>query len=166
VRFFSLLNHLKQKYDIYCRQPRFIQIWLIPTWSFLGISRLLILSCKFRHIAPLLGTAAELNAHPPLLTPQEETIACKIARVVFIAARHTPWESNCFTQAITARALLGLYQIPYLLYFGLMRSPTRQTLEAHAWVQSGSVIVSGGNNVEQFTIVGCFITPPSGSIHT
>ena len=82
----------------------------------------------------------------------------QIGRAVRLAARYTPWDSNCFPQAVVARLLLGLYGIPYALFFGLRRDPDSGAMLAHAWVAAGRVRVTGGESFGQFTVVGVFVS--------
>jgi hypothetical protein len=87
-----------------------------------------------------------------------------VAHVIALAARYTPWKSNCFPQAVTAKVLLGLYDIPNSLFFGVYRDPMEVALKAHAWVAAGRVRVTGGAGFEQFTVVSCFVSPRSLTI--
>lgn len=82
-----------------------------------------------------------------------------IGRLIAMTSRYTPWDSNCFPQAVVARLLLGLYGIPYALYFGLRRDAESGELKAHAWVIAGKVAVTGGHSFNGFTVVGCYIAP-------
>lgn len=141
------------KWRAFLHLGRFEQAWLIPV-LLLGLSRLLIVCLSFRRIAPWLGVHGGTQAWIPLLNPAQEQRARRIGRLVRSAARHTPWLSNCFPQAITARILLGVHAIPYMLFFGLARDQTG--LKAHAWVAAGRVNVSGGAGCDGFTVVGCF----------
>lgn len=93
----------------------------------------------------------------PLLNFSQEMRAWQISQVIYLVARYTPWNSNCFPQAIVARLLLGFYRIPYTLCFGLMRDPHTGEFKAHAWVAAGRVCVTGGTGFDQYTVVGCFI---------
>ncbi|MES2018801.1 MAG: lasso peptide biosynthesis B2 protein [Pseudomonadota bacterium] len=129
---------------------------LLPVLVLLGLSRLLILCLTFRRIAPWLGAQGGTLAWTPLLAPDQERRAARIGRLVLQVARHTPWQSNCFPQAVTARLLLGACGIPYNLFFGLARSDAG--LAAHAWVVAGRVHVSGGASFGRFTVVACFFT--------
>lgn len=144
------------------RQPVFIKLWLLPAWLLLGVSRGLILLVSFRRLAPWLGVHDGIAAWVPLLDAVQEARALEIGRLVRLAARYTPWKSNCFPQAVTARLLLGLYRIPYTLYFGLAREPAQGEMKAHAWVAAGRVRVTGGAGFRQFTVVGCFVSPLLG----
>jgi hypothetical protein len=74
-------------------------------------------------------------------------------------ARFTPWDSNCFAQAITARLLLGLYGLPYALYFGLKRDAGSMGMKAHAWVVAGRIRVTGGASFGRYTVVAMYVCP-------
>ena len=153
-----MLKTLKRKCISFWNLPLFIKAWFLPVWLLLGISKVMILTCEFRRIAPYFGRSAGTTPWLPLITNKQASRALLIGRLIKLSARYTPWESNCFPQAISARILLGLYQIPYALYFGLMREKATQEMKAHAWVSAGKVNVTGGKSFEQFTVVHCFIT--------
>lgn len=140
------------------RQPRFIRGWLLPTWLLLGVSRAVILGIPFKRLAPWLGSHEQVAPWVPLLNPTQESRALQVGRVVRLAARYTPWISNCFPQAIVARLLLGLYGVPYVIYFGVARNDAGQGMKAHAWVVAGRIAVTGGHSFGAFTAVGCFMS--------
>ena len=81
----------------------------------------------------------------------------RIGATVRLAARHTPWRSECYPQALTARVLLGLAGIPHVVSFGVRRD--RDALVAHAWVRVGEVVVTGTTGHE-YTEVGAFAWAP------
>lgn len=145
------------KMRAFLRLGRFEQVWLLPVLLLLGLSRLLILCLSFRRIAPWLGVHAGAMAWTPLLERHQEARALRIGRLLRRVARHTPWQSNCFAQAITARILLGAHGIPYNLFFGLARD--HAGLQAHAWVAAGRIEVSGGRGLDRFAVVACFCAP-------
>lgn len=151
-----------RKFAAFWHLPRFEKCWFIPVLALLGLGRLMVLCVAFRQIAPRLGAHAGLTPWTPLLNAKNEQRARHIRRIIEIAARYTPWTSNCFPQAIAARILLGLYGIPYVLFFGLHQD--QGELKAHAWVVAGKVRVSGGNSFGTFTVVGCFIAPALTSL--
>ena len=136
--------------------PLFTQLWLVPAWLLLGLSRAMILLLSFRRLAPWLGKLHQDGALVPLLDSRQEARARTLKHVVQLAARYTPWTSNCFPQAVTARLLLGLHGIPFALYFGVARDADTAAMLAHAWVTAGKVPVSGGNSFGRYTVVACF----------
>lgn len=151
---------LRRKAVNFFRQPLFIQAWFLPVWVILGIGKALILTLSFRRLAPWLGRQSGIAPWVPLLDPAQEARARQIGRLVRMTARYTPWDSNCFPQAIAARCLLGLHGLPYILYFGLLRDPEAPAgMKAHAWVAAGRIPVTGGVSFGQFTVVGYFVSP-------
>jgi len=161
-----VLSTLLRKARSFRRHSGFAKRWLLPTWLLLGISRTLVLAVSFKRLAKRLGVSDAPAPWIPLLEPAQETVAQEIGRVVRLAARYTPWESNCFAQAVTARLLLGRFRIPYVLFFGLARDHSTGTMKAHAWVAAGRVRVTGGAGFGQFTVVGCFAAPELANTKT
>jgi hypothetical protein len=155
-----MLNTLRRKAGTFLRQPLFIQVWFLPLWILLGLSKAVIFTIPFRDLAPRLGRTSDIAPWVPLLNPAQEARALLVGRAVRLAAEYTPWDSNCFPQAVAARILLGLYGLPYILFFGLVRDAEEPSgVRAHAWVAAGRVRVTGGTSFGQFTVVGCFISP-------
>jgi len=153
------LGTLGRKARSFIHLPLFSKFWLVPLWVILGISKALIFTVTFRRLAPHLGQSMGVAPWVPLLDPAQQARALQIGRAVRLAARYTPWDSNCFPQAVAARLLLGWYGIPYALYFGLMREAQTLEMKAHAWVTAGRAAVTGGASFGQFTVVGVFVAP-------
>lgn len=134
---------------------------LVPiAWILLGIARAMILLFQFRNLTKILGASNGIQSFVPLVTPRQLRHARRIRAAVSIAARNTPWVSNCFPQAIAARGLLGMCGVPYAVHFGLRKDSTslhgEDSMRAHAWVVSGSCDVSGGRSFHSHVTVGCF----------
>ncbi len=139
--------------------PAFVKLWVIPVWFMLGLARLAVLVIPTRFLARFMGVAAGLAARLPIVTSQQQARAMLISRVIKLAARYAPWNANCYAQALTARFLLGLYKVPYAVFFGLMRDPLSSEMKAHAWVGAGPVRVTGGDGFSQFTVVATYLFP-------
>ncbi len=152
------MNQLIGKLRTFLGLSWFIKLWLIPTFVLLGISRAMILTVKFKRLVPLLGVPQGVEPWIPLLDSKREEQARQIRQIINISANYTPWESNCFPQAITAGLLLRLFNIPYNLFFGLNSNPINEDMKAHAWVAAGKVRVTGGGSFRHFTVVQSFGT--------
>ncbi len=110
--------------SFFLRSSLFEQLWFVPVWLMLGLSRGAVLVVAFRRLAPMLGVSVPPYPWVPLVDHRQRLRALRIGRVVRMAAGYTPWSSNCFAQAITARFLLVWYGIPYALFFGLAPAET------------------------------------------
>jgi hypothetical protein len=152
------MNSLIRKLSNFLDQPVFIKLWFLPVWLLLGLSKLIIRLVSFKRLAPRLGIHVGTDAVVPLLDERQERRALMVGRVVRLSARYTPWNSNCFPQAVTAKLLLSLYRIPYALYFGLGKDSADSGTQAHAWIAAGRIRVTGGASFGQFTVVGCFVS--------
>lgn len=154
-----MLSTFQRKAANFTRHPYFARLWFVPVWCLLGLSKAVIFTVSFHRLAPYLGRAVGVTPWVPLLAPTQEARALKIGRTIRLAARYTPWTSNCFSQAVAARLLLSFYRIPYALYFGLKRDPDTGEFKAHAWVAAGRVPVTGGTSFGHYTVVSCFVSP-------
>lgn len=154
-----MLTLLLRKWRSFLRLPAFRKLWLLPLWLLLGVSKALISTISFQRLAARLGQPLGVAPWVPLVDARQRALALQIGRAVRLAASYTPWDSNCFPQAVAARVLLGLYGVPYALYFGLARDPITRETQAHAWVMAGPVAVTGGASFARFTVVGVFATP-------
>ena len=152
------MNWLFRKWRGFWRQPPQVRRWFLPAWLLLGVFRARILRQPFRDLAKTLGDARGTASVLPLLTPDQVSEARWIARVVVVASRYTPWESNCFPQALLARFLLERSGLPYALFFGVAKGEGAQALTAHAWVAAGPVAVSGGYSFDQYAVVGVYVS--------
>ena len=145
------------------RQPAFVLLWLAPVWLLLGLCRVLIRLVSFRRLASLLGVPHGTCASVPLASRSQQQRAAKIGRVVRLAARHAPWELNCYPRSLTACVLLRLYRIPHCLCFGVAQDPAASGFSAHAWTAAGSVRVTGGESFGRYTVLACFVSLPGGA---
>lgn len=140
------------------------QFRFAAAWSLLGFWRLVILLLPFTVVRRLLGedraaATAEDTAPAPVLDEQSRARAARIGQMVLVASRHTPWLSECYPQALTARTLLGARRIPHRTSFGVRRDG--DALAAHVWVRAGDVAVTGGDG-RDYTEVASFLWVPAG----
>jgi hypothetical protein len=125
----------------------------------LGLTRVAILVLPFSLVRRALGDHHDPRT-PTTTPPLERDALARAARIgasVRLAARHTPWRSECYPQALTARILLGLARVPHVVSFGVRRDAGE--LVAHAWVHAGGVPVTGFTGHE-YTEVGTFAWAP------
>lgn len=141
----------------------FVRCWYLPVWILLGLSRLAIITLRFRVLVRILGEPAVLPFRRPSLSSAERQRANEIGLVIRSASCRTPWKSNCFTQAVAARVMLGLFGLPWVVIFGVQRSRTNGARLAHAWVSSGAVRVTGGHGQQRYAFSGAFASPPCAS---
>lgn len=142
------------------RLPLHEKLWFVFFYPYSGMVRLVILTLPFRYLSGYLGLHYQNYELSPLVTEQQLLRAWRIGRLAELVAKYTPWQSKCLVQAIMVRTLLGWYDIPYIMYFGVQLTGQQdEPMKAHAWVKVGSRIVSGASGHKQFAIVSSYIAP-------
>lgn len=119
----------------------------------LGIMRLAILLLPFRRIARRLGPSDQES--PLELTPQQRERALEVRWAIRAISSRTPWNSNCFPQALTALVLLRRRNVPCTLYLGARFSDGAEwsqgaVLRGHAWLRAGRIDICGGRAASGF----------------
>lgn len=115
----------------------------------LALARVAMLCLPFRRIAAWLGTPGAVS--PGETTDEEVRIAEEIGWAVGVVARRVPWDGRCLAQALAATGMLRRRGLEGTVSFGAARAGTVDTeFSAHAWLQVGSCIVTGGPGHEQF----------------
>lgn len=133
---------------------------LVVSWLLLGLTRVLTLVLPFRMVRHLLGEprATVLPDRPARsASGRDRGRGHRIGVLVTRAAGRTPWRSDCYPQALTARLLLRAARIPHRVSFGVRRDGG--DLAAHAWVDVDGVPVTGGDG-QGWTTVGSFTWSP------
>jgi hypothetical protein len=68
----------------------------------------------------------------------------RIAKAIERGSRHSRLRTTCLVQALAADAMLRRHGVPSVLHLGVLgQRPGRGQLEAHAWVDSDGVVVTG-----------------------
>ena len=120
------------------------------TWCLVVASaRLRLMS--FSRLAPTLGR--HMAESPDTDAPGALAAAEQVRWAVATVSRVMPRKLNCFPRAVAATAMLRQREVASTLYLGV--DPAR-SLEAHAWVRAGSILVTGGPDPGRFTVVSMF----------
>lgn len=130
--------------------------WLfLEAFLLLGVMRATILLLPFRRIIAMMGLVQEgpgtVSGCDPGVVP------ARIGWAVKAAAARTPWESACLPQALTAMAMLSRRRISATLYLGVAKGGrVPESVDAHAWLDCGGSIITGGGGVERFAAISRF----------
>lgn len=126
---------------------------LIEAFITTALARILILAVKFNKLQKFIGEFKEESPH--IVDENQYRIVAKIAWVINIVSRNTPWQSRCFVQAITAQRMLEKRNISCTVYFGINKDKENK-ITAHAWTRCGDVIVTGNHEKDAYTKVAWF----------
>jgi hypothetical protein len=122
-------------------------------WILLATARLTLVFIPFRKIAPKLGK--NITEQLPFPTAEkviygQQDISIAIKR----ASLRSPWRTACFEQALAAKIMLKNRRIVSVIYFGVQKK--KDVLLAHAWLESGGMIVTGGKDISPFSVIAGF----------
>lgn len=107
----------------------------------------------FSKLAPTLGLPMqETSTHVSL---QDIPRQRKVSHVISIVSRYTFWESKCLVRAIAAMRMLERRRMESTLYLGTAKDENGELI-AHAWLRSGSLYITGAEEMRRFTIVQKF----------
>jgi len=120
---------------------------LLESALFLGVARVLVLLVPFRVYARAIGRDGESPDAPA------PAMVHRVRRAIESVSAHVPWRSKCLEQALAAKTMLHGRGISSTMYLAVARDVA---LEAHAWVRSGDVCVTGEAAFDRYTIVARF----------
>lgn len=118
-----------------------------------GITRMIIKMIPFSKIKGCMGVY--MKESPYEIDVSYYKVIKEVAWAVNQASKYAPWESKCFVQALTAQNMLKRRKIYSTLYLGVAKKGT-ENINAHAWLRSGQVIITGGYERGDFKEVAKF----------
>jgi hypothetical protein len=121
-------------------------------WLLLAMARLMLVFLQFKKIMPVLGkletnAAADATGNAAIL----QAVKLAVAR----GCRYSPWRTMCFEQAIAAKMMLRRRHLVSIIFFGVFKGDDNK-LNAHAWLQSGGQTITGGSNLDRYTVLSSF----------
>ena len=126
---------------------------LVEAGLWLGISRLAVSILPFRCLVPWLGR--HMAESPGTGVPACEEQLKRISWAVVATSRHMPWKRKCLAQAMAGKKMLQRRGIASTLYLGVAKEG-ENALIAHAWLRSGSRILTGARGRKKYTVVSTF----------
>jgi hypothetical protein len=138
----------------FVRLPPTDQRLVAEAAAWLTVARLLLAAVPFRWIAPLLGHRYAPAASCSPVEGHHEAIR-QIARALHQAAGGLPWNCTCLVKAIAGKAMLQCRGIESSLVLGVKKDVTR-SMQAHAWLQAGALVLTGGDGLEGYTDIARF----------
>lgn len=119
----------------------------------LAVARFFVATVPLRRWSHRLGAHMRESTHTA--DPARAALLDRVGWAIRAATRRAPWRCKCLEQGIAAKRMLRARGIPNTLYLGVARND-RAAVEAHAWLRSGDVIVTGAAGSSNFTVVSTF----------
>ncbi len=110
----------------------------------LARARLLVAFSLRRSLPSLLVPRTSANPQPP------EQLQRDIRYIITLAANTVPWRSLCLPNAIAAQHMLARRGFHSTLHLGVGHRDSGDP-HAHAWLEAGSLIITGQDGMELVT---------------
>ncbi len=146
----------------FLRLPLADKLTLACALFLLMIAAILLRLLPFAWVMRLAGQSLGAVGYAPPISIKQTVRARLIQRSLERASRFAPFRADCLPQAIAGTLLSRCFGVPTALHLGV-RFDAQHTMEAHAWLVSGAVAVTGGTGVEEFAILNCFVSPKTRS---
>ena len=130
---------------------------LLEALAWLGLARIAVLTIPFRWI--LYGLDQQTTTATGVSQPSQQAAIQQVAWAIRVVSRRTPWQSNCLAQALAGQVMLRRRQITGTLYLGVTKEGSN-ALAAHAWLRSNEIIVTGGGQLDRYSVVARFSAKP------
>jgi Transglutaminase-like superfamily len=132
-----------QKFWALSREERWL---LLKALVLLPVAKRALRLGALRHLPRSTPRIRPQPGHEPAGAQGAEE-ARRVARMVSAAARNGPWRPTCLEQSVVLLWLLARQGIPAQLRIGVRKQP--EALEAHAWVESGGVVLNDSADVSE-----------------
>jgi hypothetical protein len=120
----------------------------------LAVARAAVLALPFRWTTRLFALRLGSAAYSVNGTMLE--LARNTGWAVRTAATRTPWDSNCLAQSLAGAAMLRRRGIPAEIALGVATGGATGGLEAHAWLSSGGIILTGSRGHQRYRVIANF----------
>lgn len=144
------------------RDPR-LALLAVRCYLFLIVMRGAIRALELRRIGRFLGEHLRETPRDEGVDEAQLRYARRVALCIRKVAPHTPTNSNCYPQALTAHWLLHRRGIPSTFYYGAAIRPGDGGLETHVWVRCARFIVTGAPVHRAFAVVSTYADVPKGA---
>ena len=125
--------------------------------AWLALARAALLGLRFGRIARHLGRPMQETGIDG--DPRDAAIGGRVGWAIGAAARRVPWRTECLEQALAAEAMLRRRRVPCTMYVGVARNPGAG-VDAHAWLRTGRLHVTGGADVTRYAVLATFAATP------
>lgn len=109
----------------------------------LFVSKLLIFFIPFKRLVSLMEHKSVLKSKKK--KEFSSKLVSFVRKSLMLVSKKSPITFNCFAQALSAKVFFNFHKIQSTVTFGMRRDEAEDKLKAHAWLEIGSLTISGGD---------------------
>jgi Transglutaminase-like superfamily len=133
------------------------KVLFLATVIILTLAAAVVHLIALRRIARYLGTSLGPVGFVPLASPNAHLRALRLRDSIGRATTILPFRRDCYPQALAGVLLCHVLNVPVAMHLGV-KLRENGAMEAHAWLSSGRVCITGRAGASGFTPVACFFS--------
>jgi hypothetical protein len=142
-----------QKISAFLSLSREVKILFFKAYFLSGLVKLTLIFLPFRKV---LSWQGKINTSSSLNEDQATAVFRKsLQQAMILCNKYTLWETECYTQAITAKILLNRKDIEGTIYIGFKKDQSGKYL-GHAWLRSFDRIITGNTDINSYSVHGFY----------
>ncbi|MCH9690053.1 MAG: lasso peptide biosynthesis B2 protein [Gammaproteobacteria bacterium] len=151
-------KNVKKKVYLFWHLPFKLKILFCINFFLCGIARACILLFPLKRLSPYFGILYKNIMCSTILSKKQLRHATQLRRSIKLAAKYTPWNSNCLTQAMVAKFWCQQLNIPYILYIGFAKNIDKPNgYAAHAWLTAGPIAITGELSFPHYQVISSYV---------
>lgn len=154
--FYPIRTKKNMKYITFWHMSRTSKKMFVMNFFLGGVANIGIQFLSYKRLSGYFGQSCKMLTASTLISQEQMQQALVIKRSISLMSRYTPWHSNCLCQALVAKFWCARYKLPYLLFIGLAKNGHLPIQEAHAWITTGPITISGGDGLETHHVIGTY----------
>ena len=121
-------------------------------WQAFWLSAMVKFALVFMPFRKVLSWKGRLGAESHSgADPASEAYRKTLQSAMRLCNLYTPWPTECYTQAITARILLRRKGLPGTVYIGFRRTD-EGSYAGHAWLRSYDRVITGREEMDKYVV--------------
>jgi hypothetical protein len=140
---------LLRKIKSFAETPASFKWTFIKAWFLSAFVKITLVFLPFSRVLKWKGQPGKET--PNLPDPRTEAYRRQLQSAMRLVALYTPWKSECYTQALTAKIILQQRGLPATIYIGFRRDRTG-AYEGHAWLRSYDRIITGNQEIDTYEV--------------
>jgi hypothetical protein len=142
-----------RKIKTFAEAPAAFKWIFVKAWFLSAFVKITLVFLPFNRVMKWKGRPGVETATAP--DPGTDQYRRWVQSAMRLVALYTPWRSECYTQALTAKIILQQRGLPATIYIGF-RKGSAGSYEGHAWLRSYDRIITGNQEIDTYQLHTCY----------
>lgn len=140
---------MRKKIISFYNLPAEVKILFFKAFFLSAFVRFTLVFLPYRKV---LSWKGHINIESPIIADENSiTFRKSLKLAILLCDKYTFWSTECYTRALTGKLLLHQYGLPGTIYIGFAKKKDG-VYAGHAWLRSYDRIITGGEEMNEFTM--------------